>query len=105
MHYGQPLHERHHHCKQVGLTKRLTFCFAARQQFVQGHSILVLHDEVCSTVGAEEIAARDDAGMVANRYQGAGFISETAQAVFKTPAVRTAPGTHSGAFPKGEFDG
>lgn len=105
MHYGQPLHKRHHHCKQVALTKRLTFCFAARQQFVQGHSILVLHDEVCSSVGTEEIAARDDAGMVANRYQGAGFISEAAQPVFKTPAIRTAPGPHSGAFPKGEFDG
>lgn len=67
--------------------------------------MLVLHNEVCSSVGAEEIAARDDAGMAANRYQGAGFVSESPQPVFEIPTVRAAPRPHSGSFPKGEFDG
>ncbi len=105
MHNGQTLHERHHHCKQVAFTEWLTFRFAARQQFVQGHSILVLHDKVCGSVGAEEIAARDDAGMVPNRYQGAGFISEAAQPVLEISADRATPRPHSGALPNGEFDG
>ena len=30
MHNGEPLNERHHHCKQVALIKWLTLRFAAR---------------------------------------------------------------------------
>ena len=65
----------------------------------------MLHNEVCSTVGPEEIAARDDAGVAANRYQGPGFISEAPQSVFEVTPVRAAPRPHSGAFSNGEFNG
>ena len=105
MHPLQAIQQRNHHRQQIRFIERTARRFAPMQQLRQRQPVLVLHHQIGRAVGAEELAAGNDARVGLELDQRPRFVAEPPQAVFVArPAVRAAR-MHRRPFAQRQFDG
>ena len=98
MHPLQALQQRNHHRRQVRLIERTARRLAPPQQFRQRQPLLVLHHQVGRAVGAEELAAGNDARPALELDQRPRLAAEAPQAVLVARAAVRAARMHLRPF-------
>ena len=105
MHPLQPFQQRNHHSQQVRLIERTARRLAPPQQLRQRQPVLVLHHQIGRAVGAEKLAAGNDARVGLELDQRPRFVAESPQPVLVTRPAGLAARMHRRAFPQRQLDG
>ena len=90
---SQSLRQRNGYSQQVGLRERLTCCLPLPEQLRQRQPLHVLHDQIGCPVGAEEVTAVDNAGMLLKIDQRLRLFAKAPQPVGEMGLAVRAPGT------------